>query len=971
MRDIHFGWNAGEFGPEFWGRSDIERYSLGAARIENLQVSYSGALITGPRSRYAERLQYPAAAVRLFSFEFSASIDNAYVLIFNGGKIRFARAGSYILEDDVAFADVTNGVVTSTAHGYSNGDFVYLDGYAFPVVVAGVSTDEWTANTIEGSLVDITLAAGNSNRVFTLAHPFSDADLGEVVSYQVFDQVKFTHKDYTRQVLTRTSTTWTIADETLTGGKPLDFSVTGTDTGKFIRSVRVTATGSGYTDATVLTVTDGVSGSGAVVKPVVESGALVGVTIIEGGRNYTAPSISADVGTGATFEVTLSETKAEYTVAVSAIIDGNETGISRPTVLTGRANFTVAAGSAEYTWSAVTGAESYNVYRSRVFPEVGQASAGSELFFIGNVRGTAFTDSNVQADTTKGPRFFYDPFAAGAITHVNVTAPGSGYTHTSTVSASGGGSGFLAYPIVRSGALIGIYIADPGKGYVNPVITIGTGTGATTTVEQSAATGLEPAISYIFQQRAGYAASSAAPTTLRGSRDKEFDNFSIPLVLAASDPYEYTVDSTRLSPIRYVLPVQQGLLVFTRDGVSLLRATEGRAVTPLDGILDPQSYIGSAQIPPMLFGETILHVEEKSRGIRMLVFNAVARKFEGEEISFFSREMFRRKTIVATAAAYGFENKIYIVFSDGTGSIATIQREQQTFAFTRWSTQGKLKAVTAVNVGTEEHIYVAALRGSQLLLEYIKPNDSDAPEDRIVIDGAISTEKVHPAATVTLSGTTGVITVTASSAVFGSGDIDKAFAADGGLGIVTDYTSTTVIEVTLLRDTSGTAYLNECAAGEWWLNERVESVTGIPYTGEVFVMGDGKVLSAETVVDGEISLSEPAAIVHVGYAVDSRFKTLSPGNIEGLNRNILGIALYYKSASAFQIAMNGTTDDVSLRTDEAFAAAVDLRREGEEFIFVASNWDRDGKLEVIVPPGASAEILRAVLFYEAEDARDE
>ena len=965
MKDVKFGWNAGEFGPEFWGRSDIERYALGAARIENLQINYSGAAVTGPRTQFVDYLQDPDRAVRYFSFEFSSSIDNAYLVVFSGGKIRFVRDGAYVLEAPKTVSGVSGGLVASIAHGYSVNDLVYVTGYQNILQVASATTNSWQAKDIDGNVIAFNTGAGQSFRVFTLTHPYSDADLPAVKTYQVYDQIKFTHPGYPRYLLTRTVSSWTFLPETLAGGVPLNFSVTGTDTGKFIRSVRVTAKGSGYTDATVLTVTDA-TGVEAKLTPTVQSGEIVGVTIIEGGRNFTAPTITGSGGSGATFEVTLSETKAEYTVAVSAIVDGEETGICRPTVLTGRANFTTSAGSATYTWPAVVGAESYNVYRSRVFPEADQASAGAELFFIGNTRAPKLVDANIQADTTQTPRFFRDPFAAGAITYIEVTAGGSGYTHASNVTVTDAdGSGFVGYPIVSGGAIIGVYIAHPGSGYTAPSVSVSGGTGATFSVTLSPATGLEPATSFVFQGRAGYAGGVADPARIIASRVNEFDNFSTSRVVTASDPYEYVVDSQRLSPIRHTVPVQQGLLVFTRDGVAVLRAAEGRAVTPTDGILDPQSYIGAADVPPLFLGEDIIHVEEKSRGVRMLVFNAVARKMEGQEISFFSRHLFETRNVVAMTQTYGVNNRLYLVFDDGTGCVATVQREQQTYAFTRFTTPGLFEAVASLNVGKEEHVYFAVTRGNRRAIEYLRPNDSGNAEDVITLDGCISTPKHYPAASLTVNGST----LTASAAVFSPASVGQIVGVAGGLGIVSNYLGPTSVSVTFYRPPSNflpqTSRARLAPQGSWWMNPRVSSVSGIPYEGEtVQIIGDGKLLTEQTVVGGTVTLSEPSAIVRVGFGVEATLTTLSPPQVEGQLINVVAIAVYFSAASAITYGKAETRFTETVRRDEALAAANELRREGERFVFIDGGWDRDGKLSIGVPKGGYAEILRVVVFYE-------
>ena len=67
-----------------------------------------------------------------------------------------------------------------------------------------------------------------------------------------------------------------------------------------IQSVPVTGVGTGYTAATVITVTDA-TGTGANLVPVIVGGAITSIVVINGGQSYTAPTFSASVGAGATF----------------------------------------------------------------------------------------------------------------------------------------------------------------------------------------------------------------------------------------------------------------------------------------------------------------------------------------------------------------------------------------------------------------------------------------------------------------------------------------------------------------------------------------------------------------------------------------------------------------------------------------------------------------------------------------------
>lgn len=73
-----------------------------------------------------------------------------------------------------------------------------------------------------------------------------------------------------------------------------------------IKWINVTAVGAGYNLSSGVVITDA-TGTGAAAYPVVNpAGELVAVVVTNGGKNYTAPSISVSVGAGATFTTELS-----------------------------------------------------------------------------------------------------------------------------------------------------------------------------------------------------------------------------------------------------------------------------------------------------------------------------------------------------------------------------------------------------------------------------------------------------------------------------------------------------------------------------------------------------------------------------------------------------------------------------------------------------------------------------------------
>lgn len=128
--------SGGEIAPALWARCDTVKYSTGARTLRNMLVPRHG----GAASRSGT--QYIATSllgqVRLIPFVFNAS--QTYVLEVAGGAsgyIRFYKNGVQLTDISANFSSITNanpGVfTTSAAHGFTTGDEVQISGILGPM----------------------------------------------------------------------------------------------------------------------------------------------------------------------------------------------------------------------------------------------------------------------------------------------------------------------------------------------------------------------------------------------------------------------------------------------------------------------------------------------------------------------------------------------------------------------------------------------------------------------------------------------------------------------------------------------------------------------------------------------------------------------------------------------------------------------------------------------------------------------
>ena len=318
---------------------------------------------------------------------------------------------------------------------------------------------------------------------------------------------------------------------------------------------------------------------------------------------------------------------------------------------TAAVDYASTAGQAKVTWTAVENAVLYRVYRTQIIQTGTDCNRAMQVGFVGIAYGPEFVDANIVPDFTITPPNNLDPFADGAIEYIQVTAGGAGYTNASVVSiTTATGSGFVGYPVVSSaGVLLAISILNGGKGYVaGDTVNVSIGAGATFTKTLSGASGNDPSVSTVFQQRKLYAASTNDPLNIWASKPGQYENMDVATIIQEDDAYEFELDSDEVAPIRHLLTTRSGLVIISQAGIWQLTGGAGVAVTPTNALADPQSYTGCSVLPPLPIDTDILYVEGKGATIRLLSYNDYTKVFAGQDVSILSNHLTQPDTPIST-----------------------------------------------------------------------------------------------------------------------------------------------------------------------------------------------------------------------------------------------------------------------------------------------------------------------------------
>jgi len=228
--------NAGEWSPRLWGRYDQAKYGAAMRECSNFMPTTQGPLVRRPGTIYVQQTYKNDDDTRLVPFVYSDT--QSYILEFSGtdNKVRFFRDGAAITEAAKNITGITQanpGVVTSTAHGYSNGDEVFiqsvggmteLNGRWFRV--AGVAANTFQlVSEIDGTNIDTSgytayTSGGTSSKRYMVAHPYGATDLPNIKWAQSLDVLYIFCPSFAVRTLTRgtSDTSWTFATKTYDDG---------------------------------------------------------------------------------------------------------------------------------------------------------------------------------------------------------------------------------------------------------------------------------------------------------------------------------------------------------------------------------------------------------------------------------------------------------------------------------------------------------------------------------------------------------------------------------------------------------------------------------------------------------------------------------------------------------------------------------------------------------------------------------
>src|SRR3990167_2128088 len=410
--------SGGEITPSLYGRVDAVKYATGLHTCKNFIVQRYGGITNRPGTGFIAEVKDSTKAIKLIPFVFNA--NQTYILEFGNLYMRVIKNNAVLTEAAKNITGATQAnpcVITIAAHGYSNGNEVYISGVGGMTQlngrnfkVANVTANTFSLQYMDGTAVNSTAfgaytSGGTAAKIYEIVTPYIEADLPELNYNQSADIITLVHPSYAPRELARTGDiVWTLSTITFgaqlsaptgvtaTGGRNannLIFNITGIGGGGEITALAINNGGYGYLlDDVVTVVQSGGSNAKIRIKTVNSVGTVSDYYLIAPGSGYSVASGLATTNEVFKYKVTAvdSDTQEESLPSSAATISNvQKPNTGAPVII---------------AWSAVTGADYYNVYKE----------LNGQYGWIGIADGLSFYDTDYLVDALDTPSDDRQPF---------------------------------------------------------------------------------------------------------------------------------------------------------------------------------------------------------------------------------------------------------------------------------------------------------------------------------------------------------------------------------------------------------------------------------------------------------------------------------------------------------------------------------------------------------------------------------
>ncbi len=225
-----------------------------------------------------------------------------------------------------------------------------------------------------------------------------------------------------------------------------------------------------------------------------------------------------------------------------------------------------------------------------------------------------------------------------------------------------------------------------------------------------------PSSVIFYPDRLCYAGTVGEPQTIWMSKLSEYEDFGKSTPLEDTDAISVPLSSRQINKIENMISLDR-ILALTSGSEWVVGPASDGALTPTNPSARCQGYRGSSTVAPVVIGNRAIYVQAMGSTVRDLGYDFASNAFIGDDISIFSNHLLKGYQIMDMAYAQEPDSIVWFIRSDGMLLGLTYMPEQQVVAWHHHVTDGAFQSVCTIPGDGYTESWFVVRRGDQQFIE--------------------------------------------------------------------------------------------------------------------------------------------------------------------------------------------------------------------------------------------------------------
>lgn len=236
-----------------------------------------------------------------------------------------------------------------------------------------------------------------------------------------------------------------------------------------------------------------------------------------------------------------------------------------------------------------------------------------------------------------------------------------------------------------------------------------------------------------FEDRLVFAGSKAKPQTYWASKSGDYYNFSTSAPQQDDDAITGTLSGGQMNTIKALVTFSEMLMLTSGGEFKVGGGSE--AFTPTNQKAKPQEYRGINDLTPVLIGGRIVYVQHQGSIVRDLTYSYDVDKYTGDDVSLLAAHLFDGHKLTSITYQQTPNSIVWCTRDDGVLLGMTYIKEQDVYAWHQHTTQGEFVDVCAIPGRSEDELWTVVKRDGKYYVEQMATQiQEEQPENQFYVD---------------------------------------------------------------------------------------------------------------------------------------------------------------------------------------------------------------------------------------------